>query len=141
VFAAWIQDLEASIFMATDIIQEREVGEITILALDRRLKGSLESLLKERIDALVRKGRLQIVVDLKQVPYVDSSEIGRLIRAHISVRQAGGRVRLCNLSEKVSAVLRIGKLDTVLDLYETEEAALASILESETQKNLSTREE
>ncbi len=85
---------------------------------------------------LCAKGRLQIVVDLKQVPYLDSSEIGRLIRAHISVRQAGGRVRLCNLSQKISAVLRLSKLDTVLDLYETEEAALASILESEPRKNL-----
>jgi anti-sigma B factor antagonist len=127
--------------MGTDCIQEREVGGVTILAVDRRLKGSLEWRLKERIDGLVSKGRLQIVVDLKQVPYLDSSEIGRLIRAHISVRQAGGRVRLCNLSQKISAVLRLSKLDTMLDLYETEEAALASILESEARKSLSTREE
>jgi anti-sigma B factor antagonist len=127
--------------MATDSIQERDIGGVTILAVDRRLKGSLEWLLKERIDELVRKGRLQIVVDLKQVPYVDSSEIGRLIRAHISVRRAGGRVRLCNLSEKVSAVLRMSKLDTVLDLYETEEEALGSLLESETRKNPTTRAE
>jgi anti-sigma B factor antagonist len=122
--------------MGTDGIQEREVGGVTILAVDRKLKGSLEWHLKERIDGLVRKGRLQIVVDLRQVPYLDSSEIGRLIRAHISVRQAGGRVRLCNLSQKISAVLRLSKLETVLDLYETEEAALASILGSKPQKNL-----
>jgi len=127
--------------MGTDCIQEREVGNVTVLAVDRNLKGSLEWSLKERIDELVRKGRLQIVVDLKQVPYMDSSEIGRLIRAHFSVRQAGGRVRLCNLSQKVAAVLKLSKLETVLDLYETEEAALASLLASETRKNLSTKDE
>jgi anti-sigma B factor antagonist len=124
-----------------DCIEEREVGEVTNLAIDRRLKGSLEWHLKERLDGLVLKGRLQIVIDLKQVPYLDSSEIGRLIRAHISVRQAGGRVRLCNLSQKISAVLRMSKLDTMLDLYETEEAALASIIEGEARQSLAAREE
>jgi anti-sigma B factor antagonist len=107
--------------------EERDVNGVTVLTVERVLKGTLESLLKERIDELVREGRLQIVVDLKQVPYVDSSDIGRLIRAHLSVRQAGGRVRLCNLAERVSAVLRLTRLDTVLDLYQTEEEALASI--------------
>jgi anti-sigma B factor antagonist len=107
--------------------EERDVNGVTILTVGRVLKGTHESLLKERIDELVKEGRVQIVIDLKHVPYVDSSEIGRLIRAHLSVRQAGGRVRLCNLAEKVSAALRLARLDTVLDLYRTEEEALASI--------------
>jgi hypothetical protein len=44
---------------------------------------------------------------------------------------AGGRVRLCNLAERVSAALRLARLDTVLDLYQTEEEALASIQQTE----------
>jgi anti-sigma B factor antagonist len=116
-------------------LEERDVNGITILTVGRVLKGTLESLLKERIDQLVGEGRLQIVIDLKHVPYVDSSEIGRLIRAHLSVRQAGGRVRLCNLAEKVSAVLRMTRLDTVLELYQTEDEALASIGKSVTASN------
>jgi anti-sigma B factor antagonist len=110
--------------------EERDVNGVTILTVGWALKGALESLLKERIDQLVREGRLQIVIDLKHVPYVDSSEIGRLIRAHLSVRRAGGRVRLCNLTERVSAVLRLTRLDTILDLYRTEDEALASITRS-----------
>ena len=43
------------------------------------------------------------------------------------MRQAGGRVRLCNLSEKVRTLMKMTRLDTVLDLYATEEEALASI--------------
>ena len=107
--------------------QERNVGGITILTVERGLKGKLETLLKERVDELVMEGSIQIVVNLKQVPYIDSSDIGRLIRSHLSVRQAGGRVRLCNLSDRVLAVLKMMKLDTILDLYPTEELALASI--------------
>jgi anti-sigma B factor antagonist len=108
--------------------QERHVGGVTILTVEGGLKGALERLLRERIDELVLEGCVQIVVNLKQVPYIDSSDIGRLIRSHFSVRQAGGRVRLCNLSDRVLSVLKMTRLDTVLDLYLTEEKALANIL-------------
>lgn len=72
-----------------------------ILSIEKDLKGEGEAALRERLDQLVRQGHLQILIDLRHVPHVDSSELGRLIRAHISVRQAGGRVRLCNLSDRV----------------------------------------
>jgi anti-sigma B factor antagonist len=113
--------------MNTSYLKERNVNGVTILSVERGLKGTLESMLKDRIEGLVREGRLHIVIDLKQVPYLDSSDIGRIIRAHLSVRQAGGRVRLCHLSERVLAVLRISRLDTILDLYQTEADALAGI--------------
>ena len=109
-------------------LKERKVDGVTILTVEHGLKGEMESILKERIDQLVQEGSLQIIVDLKHVPYVDSRDIGRLIRSHLSVRQAGGRVRLCNLSEKVLDVLRMTRLDTVLDLYKSEAEALAAIL-------------
>ena len=111
----------------SDHLQERKIDGITILTLKSGLKGAVEARLKERIDELVQEGCLQIVVDLKHVPYIYSSEIGRLIRSHLSARQAGGRVRLCNLSDKVLGVLKMSRLDTVLDLYANEDEALASI--------------
>ena len=108
-------------------LTEKSMGGVTILTVKQGLKGRLESLLKSRIDDLVQAGRLQIVINLGEVPFVDSSDIGRLIRSHLSVRRAGGRVRLCRLSERVSASLKLTRLDTVLDIYATEEEALASI--------------
>ncbi len=111
--------------------EEREVGSVTILTVDQMLKGQLETNLRERIDELVNAGRLHIVVNLGRVPYLDSSEIGRLIRSHLSVRQAGGRVRICNVSPKMMGILQMTRLDTVLELYETEEAALATLLQGQ----------
>ena len=58
---------------------------------------------------------------------MDSIELGRLIRCHLSVRQAGGCVRLCNLSEKVRMRMKMTRLDTVLKLYGSEEEALEGI--------------
>jgi len=107
--------------------RERNVGGVIVLSVERGLKGEGEASLKERLDELVHQGHLQILVDLAKLPYMDSTDLGRLIRCHISVRQAGGRVRLCNLSEKVRTLMKMTRLDTVLDLYATEEEALASI--------------
>ena len=117
--------------MAAHDFQERKVDGVTILAVKSGLKGVLETLLKDRIDELVQGGNISIVVDLSHIPYIDSHDIGRIIRAHLSVRQAGGRVRLCNLSEKVWSVLRMTRLDTVLELYATEKEALEGLARSD----------
>jgi anti-sigma B factor antagonist len=107
--------------------QEERIGQVVVIALERSLKGGVEAALKERIDTLVRQGSLQIVIDLRYVPYVDSTELGRLMRCHLSVRKAGGRVRLCNLSERMRLLLRMTHLDTVFDLYDSREGALIAI--------------
>ena len=111
----------------SSIIKERNVDGVVILSLERGLKGMGEATLKERLDELVRAGHIQILIDLGGLPYVDSTELGRLIRCHLSVRQAGGRVRLCNLSEKVRMLMKMTRLDTVLELYGSEEEALEGI--------------
>ncbi len=107
-------------------MHERIVDGVVVLSVEKELKGPVEAALRERLDGLVRQGHLQILIDLRSVPHVDSTEIGRLIRAHISVRQAGGRVRLCNLSEKIMKLMKMTRLDTVLDIYSSEEEALAA---------------
>lgn len=114
----------------TSIINERTVDGVVILAVERNLKGEGERSLRERIDELMRDGQRQILIDLKSLPNMDSTELGRLIRCHLAVRQAGGRVRLCNLSEKVRTLMKLTRLDTVLDLYDSEEEALLQIRHS-----------
>src|SRR5213594_405241 len=112
---------------SSSIIKERNVDGVVILSLERGLKGMGEATLKERLDELVLAGHMQILIDLGGLPYIDSTELGRLIRCHLSVRQAGGRVRLCNLSEKVRMLMKMTRLDTVLELYGSEEEALEGI--------------
>lgn len=113
--------------MPDPAIRQRRVGNVVVLSIEHTLKGEGEASLKVLLDRLVLEGQLQIIVDLEKVPYIDSTELGRLIRCHISVRQAGGRVRLCNLSEKAMSVMRLTRLDSVLDIYPTEAQALAEI--------------
>jgi len=111
---------------AKPFVRETEVDGVIVLSVDRALKGTGEISLKERIDELVAEGRLQILIDMRDVPYMDSAELGRLIRAHLAVRKAGGRVRLCNVPDRILTLLKITHLDTVLDLYSSEKEALAA---------------
>jgi anti-sigma B factor antagonist len=110
----------------TSILQERDVDGVMILTIRKGLKGEVEAILKERLNVLVRMGHFRILIDMKHLPYLDSTEIGRLIRCHLSVRQAGGRVRLCNVSDRLRALLKITRMDTVIDSFPTEEMALES---------------
>ncbi len=120
-------------YPSPSIIHERTADDVIILTVQRVVKGAVEAALRERLDSLVAQGHLHILLDMKELPYLDSSEIGRLIRCHLSVRQAGGRVRLCNISPRVLSLMKMTRLDTVLDLFSTEEAALAAFREADHQ--------
>ena len=112
------------------MIPERRVEGILILTLQHALKGTGEAALKERLDELVGEGNREILIDMGQAPFIDSTELGRLIRAHLSVRRAGGRVRLFNLSPRVAVLLRLSKLETSFEIYETEDQALTHIVQT-----------
>ena len=117
------------------VLHERVEDGIVVLYVEKRLHGEGEVTLRERLDALVRRGSSDVLVNLQNLPYVDSSELGRLIRAHISVRQAGGRVRLCNLSERVATLVKMTRLDTVLEIFGTEEEALRQMRQQRASQN------
>lgn len=82
-----------------------------------------ESVLQEVIDA----GHRHLIVDLASVEHIDSGGVRALVRGHLAVHQQGGRVALVNAGLTVRRVLSILRLDTVLPIYESIEAALADV--------------
>ena len=85
--------------------------------------------LKDRIDSLVSVGRGRILLDLGLMADVDSADLGRLIRAHLAVRRAGGRIHLCNVQPGVISLLAMTRLDTVFEVHDTERAGIAALIE------------
>ncbi|HEY3130794.1 MAG TPA: STAS domain-containing protein [Acidobacteriota bacterium] len=78
------------------------------------------------IDGLISQGYLQFLIDLSFLPYIDSSGLGEVIRRHTRVRQRGGELKLLNPSERLQKLLRRTKLDTVLEVFQSEEEAIRS---------------
>ena len=105
----------------------RDIGEATVMDLSGRITlGEGSAMLREMIKDLVGKGRKNIVLNLGDVSYIDSSGIGELVSGYQTVRSSGGQLKLLHLTKKVHDLLQITKLYTVFDVYSDESAALAS---------------
>ncbi len=108
-------------------IDERELGEILVLDMHGRLVlDDGDQALKERVAALLDAGRLQIVMNAADVPYVDSAGLGALVAVCLSARARGGAVKLLNPSKKLLELLTMARLTKVIDLLESEAQAAES---------------
>ena len=68
-----------------------------------------------------------LIVDLASVAHIDSGGMRALVRGHMSVSKQGGRVTLVNVNSNVRRVLHILRLDTVLPVCESIDAALTGL--------------
>jgi len=108
-------------------VTTRQVDGVTILDLSGRItlgEGSVQ--LRDAIRDLLAKGSKQILLNLADVNYIDSSGIGELVSAYTTVRNQGGELKLLNLTKKVHDLLQITKLYTVFDVKDDEASAIAS---------------
>jgi anti-sigma B factor antagonist len=68
----------------------------------------------------------QVVLDLKEVSYIDSGGLGTLVALYASARKVGGEIKLSRLGPRANEVLQITKLMTIFDVYDEVDAATAS---------------
>jgi anti-sigma B factor antagonist len=112
-------------------IAERAVGDVTVLELSGRLALSEgEAEFRRKVEALVAEGRLSIIVDVKMVTYIDSAGVGALVAKFLSVRRAGGHLKLLHMTPRSIRLMSITRLQTVFEIYESEEEAIASFAAS-----------
>jgi anti-sigma B factor antagonist len=118
---------ERTIIRALMKLTERAAGDVTVLTLDGRLVlEDGDTLLRDRVNDLIGRGRLKVVLNLKDVTYIDSCGIGVLIAKLVSLRNKGGDLKLVHLSPRSYRVLEICKLEEVFECFEAEESAVAS---------------
>ena len=103
----------------------RQVDGITIVDLSGRITlGEGGVVLRDMVKELTAQGHKKILLNLGNVTYIDSSGLGELISAHVSVHNAGGEIKLLNLTKKVHDLLQITKLCTVFDIWDDESSAI-----------------
>lgn len=108
-------------------IDTREVSHVTILDVHGRIVlGDEIRQLREAVRGPVSEGKKKIILNLADVDYIDSSGVGELVGCFTTVRNAGGDLKLLNLSQKVHDVLHVTKLYTVFDIREDEFTAVKS---------------
>ncbi len=106
----------------------RQVNDVTIVDLSGavKLEGKGSSVLRETIKDLLLEGKKKIVLNLREINYVDTEGIGGLASVLTSVHKQGGELKFVSLTRNVHAVLNIMKLDKVFHVMEDEAAAIAS---------------
>ena len=108
-------------------IEERVVNDVTILDLKGKITlGEGDEALKDKINSLIHQNRKRILLNLAEVPYIDSAGLGEIVRTYTTVSRQGGQLKLVNLTKRITDLLMITKLLTVFETFESERDALQS---------------
>ena len=97
-------------------IEERTDGDVTILALKGKMVGGEDDeLLRDDVESLIEEGRLNIILDMANVPDVDSACLGEILHCHVKVTKTGGTLKLVNVNEKLRVLLTQTRIAFVHD--------------------------
>ena len=108
-------------------IEERAVGDVVVLDLKGKITlGEGDELLKDKVNSLVNQGHRKIILNLADVPYIDSAGLGEVVRTYTTVSRQGGSLKLLNLTKRITDLLSITKLLTVFETFDSENEAVRS---------------
>ena len=112
-------------------IEERAVGDVVVLDLKGKITlGEGDELLKDKVNSLVNQGHKKIVLNLADVPYIDSAGLGEVVRTYTTVSRQGGSLKLLSLTKRITDLLAITKLLTVFETHDNEADAIRSFQSS-----------
>jgi anti-sigma B factor antagonist len=117
---------EADVGEGTMKISNRQIADVTILDVSGRVVAGEAALLRDSVRGLIACGEKNIVLNLAEVPYIDSAGIGELVSALVAVRRESGCLGLLSLTRRVRDVLEIVKLLTVFQVFASEGEALGA---------------
>jgi anti-sigma B factor antagonist len=101
-------------------------GILAIECNGRMVLGDETQLLREEVKKAIANNQKRIVLNLREVNYIDSGGLGTLVALHMTAHNAGGSIKLANLTKRIGDIMQLTKLLTVFDVYPTEYDALES---------------
>ncbi|MFB3905315.1 MAG: STAS domain-containing protein [Acidobacteriota bacterium] len=108
-------------------IRCRLIEGVTILDLEGKIRiGSETQALRAQIQALTSAGVRSLLLDLTKITEIDSCGIGELVVTYATAAKRGGKVKLLGLNPRVHSLLSITKLLTLFEVFDDEDAAVAS---------------
>jgi anti-sigma B factor antagonist len=108
-------------------IEQRAVGDVVVLDVKGKITlGEGDELLKDKVNSLVNQGHRKIILNLADVPYIDSAGLGEIVRTYTTVSRQAGSLKLLNLTKRITDLLSITKLLTVFETFESENEAVRS---------------
>jgi len=112
--------------MTLEIAQREREGVVVLDIKGRLTVGASATALRDYLRELAAAGKPNVVLNLAEVDYIDSTGLGSLVVAYTTLRKAGGNLRLLNLNRRNIELLVLTKLTTVFELFDEEQHAVNS---------------
>ena len=100
-------------------------GALVVDCSGRLMFGEESASLRDTVKKLLAE-RPKIVMNLREVNYIDSGGLGTLVSLYTTARNAGGAVKLASLSQRVGDLLQVTKLLTIFEVFDDPETAAKS---------------
>ena len=108
-------------------IKQRTAGSVTILDLNGRMtRSDGYGEIRAALNPLLKQGHTQFLLNLADVPYMDSTGIGELVSVFITVRNHKGTLKLVTLTDRMRELFEVAQLTQVFELFNGEADALQS---------------
>jgi anti-sigma B factor antagonist len=110
-------------------MEKTQDKNVFIIRLSGKLSTKAEILdFNNQIQKLKVQGVKRIVIDLSELDWMSSSGLGALISCYTTIRNIGGDVYISNLSSKIESILKLTKLDSIFEIYDSTELAIHNFL-------------
>jgi anti-sigma B factor antagonist len=107
-------------------IDTRVHHDVVIIQPKERLTVETDAQFTEMIRALLEAGSRRLVLNLVDVPYIDSDGLAAIVQAYTATRRRGGDLKLLHLRDRTRQLLSVTKLLTVFEAYDTEDEVARS---------------
>jgi anti-sigma B factor antagonist len=112
--------------MAQLEILVRQKEGIAILDVNGRLAVGAASTLREKVTEEMAQGQNKVILNLKDVDYIDSTGLGTMVICYTTLSKAGGNLKLVHLNRRNIELLLLTKLSTVFQIFGDEQDAVNS---------------
>ena len=110
------------------IINTREKDDVIIFDIEGEIRRSdisditLHQLVKDQLES----GKRNILLNFKNVEFIDSFGVGEILASYISTHNLGGKLKIARISKKLYLVFQVTMLTKVLEIFDDEDMALNS---------------
>jgi anti-sigma B factor antagonist len=109
-------------------IAERRAGDVAIIDLQGKIMfEDGDSEMRDAVNRVLEAGVMKLILNMAEVPYMDSAGLSELVRTYVAINKRGGRLALVDLTRKVNNLLTIAKLLTVFETFDSEAEAVKSL--------------
>jgi anti-sigma B factor antagonist len=110
----------------------QRLSDLPVLCVSGEIDIYTAPLFKQAVVNLVSEGNKDVIIDLSNVSFMDSSGFGTLLGATKRLRPLGGGLHLAAPNNTIQRMLRLTRLDTIMRIYPTAEEAARAVASGET---------